>query len=330
MFLSFIIPVYNGETYLSECLDSLLRQGIPLEEYEIIVVDDGSTDGTDEILANYCACISNIRRYTQNHLGVSAARNLGLQEAQGDYVWFVDADDFIQDNALLELREFTLTGQYDRIIIDVYTFFETLTADEVEAKVTKTICSNSGVNNVNVWASIFRRAFLTGNGRSFREGLTMAEDSLYLYEVQLCHPVQAFFNKVLYFWRRNLKSTTLSDSKVTTVKKMDSILQVVAQMDIYYKNRQGELATCANCLMSNLWVYLLHTARMDRENFHIALDKVMEKGLFPYHRPPECTLRKTYMTNRTDLFGKLFDYVGIHLHRRWGFAVMRLYYMFQR
>lgn len=330
MFLSFIVPVYNGETYLAECLDSLLRQGISAKEYEVLAIDDGSTDKTGEILETYCGLNANVRRFSQNHLGVSAARNRGIQEAQGDYVWFVDADDFIQDNALIELQKIIQTDFYDRIIFDVYSFFEALTADETEAKNTGTICSNSGSNTVAVWASIFRRDFLIENRKFFREGLTMSEDALFLYELQLIHPVSESLNQVLYFWRRNSASTTMSESKVTVLQKMDSILQVAIQMDHYYHSRQGEMPVCANYLMSNLWLFLHYTAGLDHKNCRVALRKAIENDLFPYHRPPECTLRKTYMTTRTDYIGKIFDFVGTHLHRRWGFALMRLYCMFQR
>lgn len=325
MFLSIIVPVYNGDTYLAECLDSLLCQGVSEEEYEVLLIDDGSTDETGSILAAYCAAHANFRRFAQNHLGVSAARNLGLREAKGDYVWFVDADDFIRDNALSMLQEFAATDHYDRILFDAYHFFESLTAEETEAIAAGTICSNSASGVVAVWSSLFRRAFLLEIGQTFDENLTMSEDTLFLYEMQLHHPVQVSFHQVLYFWRRNPASTTMSGTKVTTLRKMDSMLQFAIRMDDYYQKRQGELSACANYLMSNLWLYLLSAAELDCKSCRAALRRAAKNGLFPYYRPRECTLQKTYLTTRTDLFGRVFDFVGMHLHRRWGFAVIRIY-----
>ena len=330
MFLSFIIPVYNGEKYLAECLDSLLRQGVPEDTFEVLVVDDGSTDGTAAILASYSAAYPNFRRLAQDHKGVSAARNLGLREAQGDYVWFVDADDFIQDNAIPELQRVAESGGYDRIIFDAYQFTESLTAEEAAAKAAGTIVSNTGINSVTVWASVFRRGFLLETGRTFLEGLVVSEDELFLYEIQLHAPVQTELHRVLYYWRRNSTSTTMSESKVTKLQGMESRLQIMTRLKEYYQDRRGDMAQCADFLMGNLWTYLMNAAGLDRTGSREALRRVSKNGLFPIRRPPECTLRKTYMTTRTDLFGKAFDFVGTHLHRRWGFAVMRLYCLLQR
>ncbi|MCR5809462.1 MAG: glycosyltransferase family 2 protein [Clostridiales bacterium] len=330
MFISFIVPVYNGEVYLAECLDSLFRQGVPEETYEVIVVDDGSTDGTRDILASYSAAKSNFWFFTQDHRGVSAARNLGLREAQGDYVWFVDADDFIQDNAIDELMKITDNRKIDRVIFDAYQFTEELTTEEMEKKASGRICTNSGSGAVAVWASIFRRLFLIEHGKAFNEGLSMAEDTLFLYELQFARPEQFCFHKVLYFWRRNPTSTTMSETKITQLSSMESRLRFMTQMKEYYQNRKGDLAQCADYLMSNLWPYLMNTAGLDRKSSREALRRVKEIGLFPIRRPPECTLRKTYMSTRTDLFGKVFDFIGTHLHRRWGFAVMRLYNLIKR
>lgn len=105
MFLSFIVPVYNAEKYLNECISSLLQQDIPANDYEIICVNDGSTDGSLEILRTYENQYTNIVVIDKENGGVSAARNAGLDAACGDYVWMVDADDFIQKDCLGNINE---------------------------------------------------------------------------------------------------------------------------------------------------------------------------------------------------------------------------------
>ena len=104
MFLSIITPVYNTAKYLPACLDSLLDQGIPYEEYEVILINDGSTDHSAEILDRYANEYPNLRVIHKENSGVSATRNIALDMAQGEYIWFIDSDDFIEKNVLPELR----------------------------------------------------------------------------------------------------------------------------------------------------------------------------------------------------------------------------------
>ena len=91
--ISIIVPVYNGEKYLLQCLDSLIDQKKSL--YEIVIVDDGSTDGSGEIADRYAREVPSVKVVHQENRGVSAARNRGLQEASGDYIGFCDADDLV-------------------------------------------------------------------------------------------------------------------------------------------------------------------------------------------------------------------------------------------
>lgn len=93
--ISVIVPVYNGQRYLRQCLDSLLEQGIAEDQYEIVCVNDGSRDDSGIILKEYADAHRNIVVVDQNNAGVSAARNSGLDRARGKYIWFVDADDWI-------------------------------------------------------------------------------------------------------------------------------------------------------------------------------------------------------------------------------------------
>lgn len=102
--LSIIVPVYNVEQYLVKCIDSLLDQGIDQSEYEIILVDDGSTDLSGRICDSY-ACRDNIRVIHQPNGGLSAARNTGIASAHGQFIQFVDSDDFLQHQVLSSLLE---------------------------------------------------------------------------------------------------------------------------------------------------------------------------------------------------------------------------------
>lgn len=102
--LSIVIPVYNVEGYLAKCLDSVIVPG--LEGYEIIVVNDGSTDGSGTVAADYAAHYpSLIRLIQQENGGLGAARNTGLEAARGEFVFFLDSDDWLRDGAVPEMLE---------------------------------------------------------------------------------------------------------------------------------------------------------------------------------------------------------------------------------
>lgn len=98
--ISIIIPVYNAEKHLRQCLNSLLDQGVPEEHYEIICINDGSQDASFSIMKEYADKHQNIIAIDKENEGVSATRNKGLDIAQGKYVWFVDADDWIAKDFL--------------------------------------------------------------------------------------------------------------------------------------------------------------------------------------------------------------------------------------
>lgn len=105
MKLSVIVPIYKVEPYLRKCLDSLLNQDLPKEDYEIILVDDGSPDRCGEICDEYASKYANIRVLHRENGGLSAARNSGIEIAQGKYILFVDSDDFLEPNVLKALVE---------------------------------------------------------------------------------------------------------------------------------------------------------------------------------------------------------------------------------
>ena len=98
--LSIVIPAYNAGSYLDECLDSCVRQDLDSEKYEIIIINDGSTDSTGDIAAKWAAEHRNIKVITQENKGLSMARNAGIEAAEGKFIMFVDSDDTIAQNCL--------------------------------------------------------------------------------------------------------------------------------------------------------------------------------------------------------------------------------------
>ena len=103
MKLSIVIPVYNVEKYVNRCLLSVLNQKVSSNEYEIVIVNDGSTDSSLSIVEEMIESYNNVILVSQENAGLSAARNRGLLLAKGDYIWFVDSDDWIDDDSLISI-----------------------------------------------------------------------------------------------------------------------------------------------------------------------------------------------------------------------------------
>lgn len=118
MLLSLVIPVFNVEDYIDDCLISITKQIINNKNIEVIIIDDGSTDTSAIKIKNY----SNIKYFYKKNGGLSSARNYGLNVSSGDYILFVDSDDVLLDNALNDIIKIIKTYDYDLISFDVFRF----------------------------------------------------------------------------------------------------------------------------------------------------------------------------------------------------------------
>ena len=140
--LTVVVPCYNVENYLCRCLDSLVHQDIPESDYEVIAVDDGSTDSTSEICDRYAKDYPQVKVVHQANAGVSAARNNGMSIAQGKYLFFVDGDDFVAENCFKVLLHIAETNALDVVMFDfkaVNPDTPVLTAQSCEAQDVKVI-----------------------------------------------------------------------------------------------------------------------------------------------------------------------------------------------
>ncbi len=174
--LSIIIPVYKVEKYIRKCLNSCLRQDVPPAEYEIVAVNDGSPDECGEILNEYKGIYENLKVVTQSNQGLSIARNNGLKCAEGEYVWFVDSDDWIEENCLKGICEsldkkpdilqlsYQKVYEIDHTVVKVYGKFG---ADVVMSG--KDVILSGGLPSAAQF-SIYRRDFLLSNDLKFADG----------------------------------------------------------------------------------------------------------------------------------------------------------------
>ena len=196
MKLSVIVPVYNVEKFLPRCLDSLLRQGMEAGEYEIICVNDGSPDGSGKILADYERKHPDlINVVTQKNGGLSAARNTGMLLARGEYLVFIDSDDYVIDGAFRYLYDHFCAEQKPDVLHFQYkmVFTDGVTLVDPDAKPDGEILfDGDGVEAYNknmdsmVWNKFYRHQFLTEHHLTFE--IVVFEDNLFNFDVFRLHP----------------------------------------------------------------------------------------------------------------------------------------------
>lgn len=183
--LSVIVPIYKVELYLSKCVDSLLNQDLPKEDYEIVLVDDGSPDGCPAICDEYANTYDNVKVIHRNNGGLSAARNSGIGVAQGKYVQFVDSDDYLESNVLKTLVEKMEVDGLDILrfnyknVNEQYEVFEPNKESKPFVDYRDEICDGLTFLNERlgfgcyVWQFMLRRELL--EGCAFKEGIYLED-----------------------------------------------------------------------------------------------------------------------------------------------------------
>ena len=211
MKLSIIVPCYNAERFLAQCLDSIFAQTI--SDYEVICVNDGSTDGTLQVLEAYKNNHSNMRVFSQENAGLSCARNSGLEIACGEYIGFVDSDDFIEKNMFEKLLNRAAATDSDVVIsnpriyeentgltypfrsmLDFFHFYK------LNAFVPKE--HPSVFSLIGPWDKLYKRSLLEKNKIRFIPH-RIYEDMPWTFEV-LCYAKKvSVVKECLYFYRKN-------------------------------------------------------------------------------------------------------------------------------
>ena len=188
MKVSVIVPVYNVEKYLNRCLDSLVNQDF--DDYEIIVVNDGSPDNSQEIIDEYKKKYSCIKAFKKENGGISSARNLGLGYARGEYIAFVDSDDYVASNFLSLMYKKAKETKSDVVICDYYAL------NEKEKRYTKCHMNYSSNMKVEyllsppmVWSKLIKKEIM--DKVKFTEGI-------FYEDLDICMRLFSWVNKVSF------------------------------------------------------------------------------------------------------------------------------------
>ncbi len=202
--ISVIVPVYNTEPYLHHCIDSILAQ--TFTDFELLLIDDGSTDSSGSICDEFAAKDSRVRVFHKANGGVSSARNMGLDNAHGEWVAFVDADDLLYPDFLKTFV--TKFSQSVDLYIQGYEDSNGYTLVRTERSWVSE-CLVVELDDIYldqlfgfVWNKLYKAVIIKDNGLRFNEQITMIEDLLFIYDY-LQHSNSAYnINAVnYYYWR---------------------------------------------------------------------------------------------------------------------------------
>lgn len=181
MKLSIIVPIYNVEQYVRPCVHSIYRQGLPEEEFEVILVNDGTQDNSFEKISDIISSHDNIFVLEQSNQGLSAARNTGLSKASGQYILFLDSDDLLIDNTLPQLLSLTNNHLVDLLIAgfvklnnkEIDSFANTLPVEILteEKSASEIFLQDFNPKQCYVWRTIYRKQFLDENKLLFIPGI---------------------------------------------------------------------------------------------------------------------------------------------------------------
>lgn len=209
--ITVIVPVYNTEKYLSKCLDSILSQ--TLKEIEIICIDDGSTDSSSKILAEYAIKDPRLLVIRKKNDGLGAARNTGIEVASGEYISFVDSDDFIDPQMLNLLYNMGKKTESDVVIGNVKLYFNDSGNTEYFRcqKDYDFLSLKNGflpseepwiVENIGCWDRIYKRSFLEKYNLRNPEHV-IYEDALFSFQTSILANKIAVVPKAVYYYRKN-------------------------------------------------------------------------------------------------------------------------------
>lgn len=248
--LSIIIPVYNVEEYIGRCLKSVLNQDIPAEDYEIIVIDDGTPDSSLDIVAVYKERCHNIRVISRQNGGLSAARNTGLTEARGEYIWFIDSDDWIEPNCISRLLTFAEEKQLDVLCFNAKIYNSAEDIYDIPSSTVRTgelFAGPDFVTTVNTIPSacsaFYRRQFLICNNLTFYEGLLHEDQEFTPRAYALSKRISYIHENIYYYFQREgsiMKSSRNEKRCRDLLTVADSLYEFALT---HFKDREDVLQT---------------------------------------------------------------------------------------
>lgn len=263
--VSAIVPIYNVAIELPECLNSLVDQ--TLEDLQIILVDDGSTDESGTIAQEYAATYSNVEYHYIENQGLGYARNWGMQFAQGEYLCFPDSDDIIEPFAFEEMLELAHKHDADIVLCDADRFNTKrhwhsvlhVRAMRDLPEVTHISQSPQLFSDTTAWNKIYRRSFFLNSGITWAEGM-LYEDIPATIPLHFLANKVAFLDKVGYHWRaRDGASKSITQDRTDTTNfddRVKAIRMVDEFFDAHVEDRDLHCEKDIKLLNNDFLIYL--------------------------------------------------------------------------
>lgn len=229
--ISVIVPCYNVEKYVGKCVESLVNQ--TLKGIEIILVNDGSTDNTLEILKQFEEKSKNIILLDKENAGVSIARNVALDKAKGEYIAFLDSDDWLEVDAFEKVYKKAKEGDYDLVAFDTNAVYP-----DYKQYISSNIKDNEKLSELMIdayaviWNKIYKRELI--DDIRFKEGMNFCEDVLFLYMIYSRVNKVGAISEPLHFYLQRVGSLTYTYDK-KLYQLVDSLDNVV---DFYKKQKK--------------------------------------------------------------------------------------------
>ena len=297
--LSIIIPMYNAEKYIGICLDSILDSNLLKEEYEIVIVNDGSQDKSPEIAQDYASRYSNVTYLTQENQGQSTARNYGIKTCKGEYVWCVDADDKVISEQLpkiiealneyrnldilaIQLQNVTEEGQY----LDLECSQPTLEHNKVLSGVEAIL---SGYNPSSICALITKKQLFIDNNIFFVKGITHQDVEL-TYRLMPCATKVVFshITPYLYIYHSNSTSNSIvPEKKIKYIKDDIYIIKSFRRLALSFKDINHQLYSVIFNRSQNVLFGLVYSLYKNKKEWgklginSVIIDELKKEQLYP-------------------------------------------------
>ena len=219
--ISVIIPIFNVESYLSKCLKSVINQS--LEDIEIICINDGSSDNSFKILKDFSKKDSRIKIINQSNHGLAYSRNIGIKNSTGDYILFLDSDDYIDVNTLEKLYNLAIKNECDLILFKLLNFDDKSGDKFADEYFDMKFLKNMIADNIFNWRDVKNRLFdisVTAPGKLYKRELIkdiefpenlIFEDNLFFTKTIFNSDKIFFYDEYLYYRRIRSNSITNSD-----------------------------------------------------------------------------------------------------------------------
>lgn len=242
MLLSVIVPVYNAEKYLPRCLDSLLNQGLSEEEMEVVCVDDGSTDGSCEVIRGYAGKPGASVRLIENaqNMGCPASRNRGMEEARGEIITFCDADDYLVEGAYAAVLHQHWSEEVDVLrftsrTMDTYSKKHWTEPAELDPSIDYQGDGHGFYQTMMpyfVWQLLIRKSFVMTHKVRFRN-YTLCDDAAFCLDLMMANPRMISVRANIYRYVVEPDSLTTARKPEKMRRIVESYLQMMTSMQEY-------------------------------------------------------------------------------------------------